>query len=232
MIHCIGNSHVSLFNESGEKNDISTVGSFPFTYNTESIFRTYNIGPALAYNTSENGHPSNVVFNMVINTHVKKDDIVLIALGQIDCAVHLPEQKKRNPNRKYEDIILEASQKYFNFVLELHNRIKNKIIIYGPVVAGNTKVTDYIYDDKMIAVKLFTDFLEFSCVGINGIEHISLYKLLFSDMVMKALEKNESIPDISNVDKIKSEYYYDMTHLSYTFLPTIKKKIDTLIKHT
>jgi len=200
MIKCIGDSHCSLFN--GEENTISVVGGYPSCNDKNKDYRTFNIGPALAYNTSSKNHNSNIEFNKVINNFVNKDDIILISLGQIDCSVHLPKQKLKQSSRQYNEIIVECAKKYSDFIIDIYNKVNNKIIIYGPVISGNKEVTDYKFEDKILAVTTFTKYLN---------DYFKNYKNIYT------------------LSLLEYDVFFDKTHLSSDCFPGIDEKINGIL---
>ena len=126
MIHFIGDSHSSFF--SGV--DIIQP-EYPFPSNdTISSFKTYRLGPVLAYslskyNTSSKGREK--LFE-IIDTLPEKSYVVL-CFGEIDCRYHLLFQSNKL-NIPLEDIIDDCLNQYFSAVLEI-KRKGHRIGIWG-----------------------------------------------------------------------------------------------------
>lgn len=202
ILHCIGDSHVNIFNG---RNGISTGGEYPYSGDVLSHFKTYNIGPAIAYNLRE-GHKWSNSINGILSK-IPKHDYILFSFGMIDCAYHLPKQKIRQSDREYSDIIKECVDIYFNLVKEVMDK-GYSVIVYGPVVPTRPEVPLHNYDDKIFAVKLFTDYMSELVENESNIIHIQMYDTL--------LDEN---------DETKTEYYLETVHLNDSVLPLVLQKL-------
>ena len=205
-VHCIGDSHASIFN--GKDGTISQAGNFPFSEDCLPNFRTYNIGGGLAYNVGNPDHRWNIVVNKIINDCVNKDDYILLSFGQVDTAVHILKQSQIQ-DRPIEELSIECAIKYFEFAKTLIGRCY-KIILYGPVTAGNMVVTDYPFGDKLIAAKFFTN---------------KLVELSKNNYNVLSLPLYNKIIDAQNTTRVRAELFFDQTHLSKTFLPTVFEEL-------
>lgn len=204
-LHCIGDSHVSIFN--GVPNVISEVGCYPFRDDSLKDIYTYNIGPAVAYNVAIDGHSKNITTKEIVQEFVQLEDAVLFSYGQIDSAIHIPRQH-RIQNRTIEDLSIECANQYFQFIQSLEHFSK-LTIIYGPVAPGNMLVTDYPFKEKLKAVEVMTrQLIELS--KNSNIEIIPLFDLLVTE-------------DGLGVHK---HLFYDKTHLSSTFFPIIEDELN------
>lgn len=193
---------------------ISNVGHFPFGGDCIEGFRTYNIGPALAYNVTKEEHRWNATVKSIISS-LPDTDTVLFSFGQIDSASHFPKQAQLQ-DRPIEDVALDAAHDYFNFIVEISQTYNKQVIIYGPVTAGNMEIADFLFKEKLLGAKIFTEYLQDRCKDVDGIEILPLYELLVDD---------------EDTDKIKSEYFYDKTHLNTKILPRILEKINKQLCH-
>ena len=181
IIHCIGDSHVSIFNGT---DNISMGGELPYSKDTHPNFKSYNLGPALAYNLNKKGHKWNNLLNNVLK-NIPKKDYILLSFGQIDCCNHLPKQKILQPERSYIVIIKECVNKYFSVIKNIKEEGFN-VIVYGPVIPQYCEYAQYNREDKKFALKLFTEYLSLLCKD-NNILHISMYDKLTdkNDMLIK-----------------------------------------------
>jgi hypothetical protein len=107
-IHCIGDSHISLF--SGEHR---IIGYNVLVKNRE--FYTVHVGPYTAFNA----HKKEKIKNLC--DKIPKNEHLLFSFGEIDtrCRVHLSEDKIKNINL--------ISDNYFKLI----NRVKHKVIVLG-----------------------------------------------------------------------------------------------------
>lgn len=107
MIHCIGNSHVWLFN--GEPDS-----KFPTHDQSSPYFRVHWLGPTIAYNFFEH-HLSKAIECL---KDVPNTDKVMFILGEVDCRWHLPYQADKQ-KRSIEDVTVECVDRFFPCLLEI-----------------------------------------------------------------------------------------------------------------
>jgi len=208
-VHCIGDGHVSIFN--GSEGSISLVGDYPYSKDSLSNFRTYNIGSCLACLASTEGHQWNKAVNYIVKNLVKKDEYVLLSFGQVDTASHILKQSQIQ-NRTIEEISKEYATQYYIFTETLKEYCE-KIIIYGPVTAGNMVVTDHPFRNKLIAAKAFTNCL-----------------LEKKDNDIIVLPLYDKIIDKEDQNRVRDGIFYDQTHLSAkTFLPIVIEELRKLL---
>ena len=84
MIHCIGDSHSSVFSGREEMQPIWPQRSDDNT----SFFKSYRIGPATAYQLSN----KILIIQDIINKNVNSNDYVLFCFGEVDIRAHLIKQ--------------------------------------------------------------------------------------------------------------------------------------------
>jgi hypothetical protein len=198
MIHVFGDSHVAMFSGVDER----ALG-FPNTRDQLSIFRTYDMGPILAYN-----------FHKRINFFpewVDKFEIerILFYIGEIDVrmwSVKIAHEQ----NRSLNGVVLETVLRYIDGVMRVATLVK-EVIVFGPHPQrrqpdGILKDFHYgTYDEIYEAGKLFNHHLKES----KGVTICSL----FPRMMGKEINK-------------QFDYYMDDFHLKATkCLPMI---MDTL----
>lgn len=205
-IHCIGDSHVSVF--SGHN---KIVHGFPFSGDKLTPFRTYHIGPYLAFNLSSSNHISRRIIFDILSV-IPQKSMILLCFGEIDCRNHLVKQSQIQNKSLYE-IVQSCVEKYLHFILEIKNK-GYKPIVWGPVATSNSEIiinqnpqfSSYgTYQIRNQSIKLFNNILEQKCAEEN-ISFISILKFLLND-------------DMTS----KSEYYLDSIHLSQNAIPIITK---------
>lgn len=195
MIHCIGNSHVSLF--TGEPSS-----SFPcFESQKSPHFRTRWLGPTIAYNFKEHHFPK--VKDYLKN--VPTTDAVMLIVGEVDCRWHLPFQADKQ-KKSIEDITRECVERFFGCLIGLRD------LGYQPIGWGTHPTTTHghvdppgndtygpIFGDVETRNKiciLWNRSLEELCQS-EGFPFVSIYRHLVD-------EKNVT----------KMEYLQDYCHLS------------------
>ena len=71
-----------------------------FQEDSIDIFRTYHLGPTIAYNFYEHHFPR--VLDIINTSNInKEDDYICLVVGEVDCRWHLPlqaEKQDRNVN--------------------------------------------------------------------------------------------------------------------------------------
>ncbi|MCZ4244697.1 SGNH/GDSL hydrolase family protein [Pedobacter punctiformis] len=213
-IHFIGDSHSSFF--SGV-NIIQP--EYPFSSNdTISYFRTYRLGPVLAYSLSSNNTTcrGREKLFQVIDTLPKKSNIVL-CFGEIDCRYHLLFQsaKKKIP---LEDVINDCLNNYFKTVLEIR-KLSYNVGIWGAIPTSyfnnNPLFPSYgTHLDRNRCTKIFNTKLESLCE-----QHGIIFFSIFKSMVKKNLY---TLPYV----------FFDGIHLSQVVMPIalneIRKQFPTI----
>ncbi|MFH2047236.1 MAG: SGNH/GDSL hydrolase family protein [Pseudomonadota bacterium] len=108
IIRCIGDSHASFFSGLDKIQPVWPKQSqdiLPF-------FRSYRLGPILAYNLGQKGTSSkgNEKLFFLLSTLSKKD-FILLCFGEIDCRAHILRQTHRQ-NKNHEEIVEECVERY------------------------------------------------------------------------------------------------------------------------
>ena len=129
----------------------------------------------------------------------------------VDCVSHLPKQKIRQPDRKYSDIVHECANRYFQFIKTVRDK-GYFTIVYGPIVPDPCEVPKNNYDDKMVAAKLISEYLEEMIKNENNIAFIPMYDVL-----------------VDENNKQKREYYMDSIHLGFNSFHLTLRKIEEAI---
>lgn len=126
MIHCLGDSHSSVFGGS----DIIQPCWPELSNDTTPFFRTYRLGPSTAYQLSNKLETIKTIVNTKVN---KNEDYVMFCFGEIDVRAHLLKQSIKQ-NRDLDEIILECVTKYFE-VIKTINNLGFKIIVWGVIAS-------------------------------------------------------------------------------------------------
>jgi len=116
-IHAIGNSHVNIFTGT----DIVGI------YNDKiPLFKTYQIGPTIAYNFFEHHYPTVLEYLSDFNEFNKETDYVSLIVGEVDCRWHLLKQAEIQ-KKPIESIVKECVDRFFRCYLDLQEKGYNVI---------------------------------------------------------------------------------------------------------
>lgn len=170
-------------------------------------FRTWFLGPVLAYNFYEH-HLHKIYDHINENSNFFKGDVVLLlAAGEIDCRVHLP--KYVSNERSVEDVVNECVTRYHRSLLHLKTK-GYKVAAMGAIpslcdetlqlkmtehelkndVSGNTYTRN-----KIVSV---WDEIHSNYCKRDGIPYVSIHKNLTDEKGMT-----------------REELYCDIIHLSH-----------------
>lgn len=194
MIYVFGNSHAHFFTNSTPSRN----GEGEFR---NEHFRSFSLGPVIAYNFVEHHYPT--MIDMINQLPFTEKDYVMIAVGEVDCRWHLPKQAAAQ-GRPVKEVVDECIDRFFRAHLHLKENGGNVIAWGGhpSTTAGHSDVEHSpIYGDCLSrnAISLeWNDYLEKKCKE-NDIHFVSI------------------IRDLINVDGMtKMEYYRDYCHLDST----------------
>lgn len=200
MIYIFGNSHAHFFTN-------STPSKYGEGENKNEYFRSFSLGPVIAYNFVPHYFPAMV--NMINNLPITTGDSILIAVGEVDCRWHLPKQAEIQ-SRNVTDIVHECIDRFFAAHIHLQES-GYKVIGWGghpSTTSGHSdNPSEPVYGDCLSrnAISLeWSSYLEQKCKDKN---------ILFSSIVK----------DLIKVDGMTNlEYYMDYCHLdSKKYLPTV-----------
>ena len=203
MIYVFGNSHSHFF-----------TGSHPATHgfgeNEHFLFKSFSLGPTLAYNFFENHYPR--ILSILQEIDFKKEqDYILLAVGEVDCRWHLPYQIYRQ-QRGEKEVIEECLIRFFQTFKDIQKR-GIKCIAWS----GHPSTTSGHNDDPSVPV--FGN-----CVDRNRISKI------WSDSLEK-MSESEGIPFVSIIDELidtngltNMSYFIDYCHLDTNKLSNILEK--------
>lgn len=203
MIYCFGNSHAHFFTN-------STPSKFGEGENKNEHFRSFSLGPVIAYNFFNHHFPT--MINWINNLPITTEDHIILVIGEVDCRWHLPSQAAIQ-NRQINDIIHECIDRFFKSYIYLQDN-GYKIIGWGghpSTTSGhNDNPSEPIYGDCITRNKIsleWNNYLKQKCEH-NNIPFVSV------------------IEDLINLDGLtKMEYYKDYCHLdSGKYLNTVIEK--------
>ena len=215
-IHCIGDSHISVF---GGTNIISE--GCPSKYDEHPYFKTYRVGPALAYNLITPEHSFKQVFMQILR-HIPPNSWILTSFGEIDCRAHLIRQSEKQ-NRSIEAVVHECVNRYFKFIKEIQN-LGYHIIVYAAPPTCNVDVLQNPDDDnkypyygtyihRNYTTKIFNMYLNSLCDSKN-IFFLSIFDQLVS----------------SDGKTSDSQFFSDLVHLSaQTALPLLIDELEKIL---
>jgi len=202
MIYVFGNSHAHFFTD-----------SFPGTIGEgekhNEHFRSFSLGPVIAYNFVDHHFPTMV--NLLNSLPITPNDPVLITIGEVDCRWHLLKQAEIQ-KRNAKDVVHECIDRFFTSHIYLKDN-GYKVVGWGghpSTTSGHCDTGDVVYGDCLTRNKItleWNDYLEQKCRA-KGIIFTSIVK------------------DLINVDGLtKIEYYKDYCHLdSAKYLPVVIEK--------
>lgn len=116
MIYVFGNSHANTFTK--------TVPGNIGLGNENSTFKSFSLGPIIAFNFFEHHYPK--VLRILQNENLGKDDYVLLAVGEVDCRWHLPYQANVQ-KLNIEEIVDQCVDRFFRAYIDLQKRGYNVI---------------------------------------------------------------------------------------------------------
>lgn len=197
-IHAIGDSHVMLF--TGQ--DV-----LPPVYPEKSDdklkeFKTYRLGPVLAYNLAEAGHPSREKLFFVVGK-VPKQSKVMLCFGEIDCRAHVVKQAQLQ-SISILKAAAKVAERYFEVVKEVA-ALRETIVWCPTPQSASTHSSN-----------------KFPTVGTNEERNQATYYFIAT---LNALASREGIATADIYFKLVNRwvsderYFFDSAHLSQKALP-------------
>jgi len=213
LIHCIGDSHVSVFSGT---NKISE--GYPSVHDVLPCFKTYRIGPHLAYNIGDETHVG-YRHLMSVLAGIPAGSNVLLSFGEIDCRNHLMRQVDLQ-KRSIEDLSKECAERYFRTVKRVAE-MGYKIFVWAAIPTYNYDSFVYeenepykhygSYVDRNKATSLFNGCLKDLCLRVPGVTFLSIEEYL--------LDK-----DLRTIESL----YMDPIHLSERAIPVIMGELEKI----
>lgn len=176
MIHCIGDSHASVFSGKDEMQPIWPERSddrLPY-------FRSYRIGPATAYNLFNKIS----VINEILETQVDKEkDTVVFCFGEVDIRAHLIKQKSLQ-QRELADLVQECVDRYCQALFYFYQQ-GYKIAVWSPIASWGdekpyTGPSFGTNKERNIATFLFYASL-IKCLFKHNIHILSIFSGMIKD---------------------------------------------------
>ena len=167
-IHCIGDSHVSLFS------GLDAVGR---NYDALPFFKTYWMGPLTAYKAIERKE----IMDTLLREDVKAGDKVLLCFGEIDCRAHLVKQAELR-KEPLEKVVRQCVENYFELFLALKG-LGYDVMAWNapPPSMEDIEFGEYStygsYSQRLEATWTFNRILKELCGG-NDIPFISIFEKL------------------------------------------------------
>ncbi len=140
IIHCIGDSHANFFSGFDEMQPEWPASEIK---NRMPFFRSYRIGPVLAYKLCEHGTTSmgREKLERLLDC-LKPDSHIMFCFGEIDCRAHILLQSAKQ-KRKPETIIQEVVERYLSVILEA-KRSGFQPLIWNVIPSAPTTINDRI----------------------------------------------------------------------------------------
>lgn len=169
MIHCVGDSHSSVFSGKDEMQPI-----WPERSDDKlSFFKSYRIGPATAYQL-ENKIP---IIDEILK-QLNSQDSLLFCFGEVDIRAHLKKQMDLQ-GKTIKDVVRECVDRYVHVLLHYKNRGLN-VIAWGPIASFHD---DKPYtsgpsfgtgQERNLITKEFNKYLEQRC-NENDIKFVTIF---------------------------------------------------------
>lgn len=125
MIHCIGDSHSSIFSGTEVMQPVWPMRSSDKLKN----FRSYRIGPATAYQL-ESKIP---ILNQIVNLLDKEKDSLLFCFGEVDIRAHLKKQIDLQ-KKSVKEIVKECVDRYIRTIL-YYKSLGINVMVWGPIAS-------------------------------------------------------------------------------------------------
>ncbi|MBT3224982.1 MAG: hypothetical protein HN745_03610 [Deltaproteobacteria bacterium] len=219
IFHCIGDSHANFFSGTDE---IQPEWPAAEIRNRLPFFRSYRIGPVLAYNLCEYGTTTRgreKLENLL--TRLDPGSHVMFCFGEIDCRAHIILQSQKQ-NRPPEAVIQEVVTRYFSVILETR-KMGFQPLIWNVIPSAPTEINDritvppqYLFhgscEERNRVTRLFNQTLK-TLAKSAGIQFLSLFDQLF-------LEDGS----------VNQSYFSDEIHLSQKAMPLVLESLNKLFK--
>lgn len=200
VIHCIGDSHVSLF--SG-KDEIVPVWNEPHE-DLLPQFRTYRLGAMLAYNLATEGHEGrDKLFTCVKAT--SKTAKVLLCFGEIDCRAHIVKQAQAQ-DKSIVEIAGLVAYRYFTVVKEI-------AALRQTIVWGSTPQSAAIHSSNKFPTVGTQEERNEATAAFNAILHAHCKEagIGWANIFYRIVNTDTMLSDPS--------YFFDTAHMNQKALP-------------
>jgi hypothetical protein len=215
MIHCIGDSHVSVFSGIDKITD-----GWPSVGDCLPGYHSYRTGPHLAYSVGDPDHVAYRTLRHILN-QLPSDDTILLSYGEVDCRVHVVKQAEAQ-NKSLQDIVNNIVWRYSNAILSVRET-HSKVIVYAPVASCNCNHPDAKVCEEN----------EYPHIGPPELRNFATKA--FSKALIDKFENTDigvlSIFDQLSDDNLKTidSFYMDSVHLSQKAMPLLQNAIQELV---
>ncbi len=178
-IHCIGDSHASFF--SGRE---KMQPEWPKrSDDVVPFFRSYRLGPVLAYNLCRTGTTSRGREKLldVLHRKIRKGERILLCFGEIDCRAHLISQSRKS-GQSIDTVARECVNRYFQVVEEV-NAMGFSTMVWNVLPPTTLKVDEWAFpaagsfEERMDVTRTFNSLLLQRCEQ-SGVPFVSIFEAL------------------------------------------------------
>ena len=141
MIYVFGNSHAHFFTN-------SSPSRFGEGENRNDLFRSFSLGPIIAYNFYEHHFPT--MIQWMNQLPITAEDYIIFAVGEVDCRWHLLHQAEKQ-QRDVIELTHECIDRFFSrgdlLFVRMHREVGRSeaiaatVLVLGFVVISTTVVT-------------------------------------------------------------------------------------------
>lgn len=211
-IHCLGDSHAAFF--SG--NNIMQPCWPERSKDRLPFFRSYRLGPSLAYNliVSSTTSCGRETLHEVLRT-IDKSSSVMLVYGEIDCRAHLITQS-RTQRRPIETVVENCIRRYAEAIHEVQE-LGFQVLVWGVIPSA---IEGHVDAELPVAG---------TCQERNHVTG------MFNDLLAQAC-KPIGVPVISIVNQLirpdgttNPTYYEDWNHLNQTAMPIALRAIREVV---
>lgn len=218
IIHCVGDSHANFF--SGF-DIMQPEWPSPEIQNRYPFFRSYRIGPALAYNLCDNNTTTKGRERlMALLEVIPQGSWILFCFGEIDCRAHILLQAEKQ-TRPIEGVITEVVKRYFKVIKEVQSRG------YNPIIWGVAPSAPSDVNSKIVVPLQF--LFQGSCSERNSVTRLFNMKCGELAEDCSALFINLFDYFIHPDQTPKLEFFIDEIHLSQKAMPIAINKINAIL---
>jgi len=214
-IYVIGDSHTNFFGGTEYINFLPLENHINTSCNLVDFFKTFHLGPALAYNSNTNSSTNTLAKTLYLieKNYLPPKSTLLLCFGEIDIRVHVLKQAEKQ-NKTVEQVIEDILDNYLKYLKILQNKGYH-IICWGAIASQkdewetNPDYPKYGSEiERNQATSQFNKKLKEICLA-NKLRFLSI----FDDLVTA---DGETIEDFLAKDKC---------HLSQKAIPLVVKAL-------
>jgi len=136
IIYVIGDSHVNFFGGNEKIDFIPLLNGINTSKNLYPLFKTFHLGPALAYNLSILESQSKALEKtlfLIEQKIIPASSVIMLCFGEIDIRTRVLKQAEKQ-NKPIEDIIDIILNNYLIYIKMILNK-GHKVICWGPIAS-------------------------------------------------------------------------------------------------